>query len=180
MAGYDGYSKSNNALNAEYEGKMTASALAKHIGHGATAKGVNAVLIPCEWHHTSSRYNRTNYFDLDGDASDLAAESDSADIEAAKQTLIEKIIDASKSETKKEEIIESAHVEWIEWGGTRNHPKATKCTADHCRVVVKGQFATITAMVQGLNFTTIPPQPMMIEKTFRKKLDANGFSFRAE
>lgn len=69
MAGYDGYSKSNNAVQAEREGKKTASKLAAwirrrgHLYKGCTAADVAATMKPCEWHHTSKFYNVTNYYD---------------------------------------------------------------------------------------------------------------------
>lgn len=69
MAGYDGYSRSNNAIIAEEEGKYPASKFAsivkKHKKYkGCTASDVSAVLLIDEWHHTSCRYNRTNFYTL--------------------------------------------------------------------------------------------------------------------
>ena len=40
MAGYDGFSQSNNAVDAENAGLLTASGIVRRIGHGATAAGV--------------------------------------------------------------------------------------------------------------------------------------------
>jgi hypothetical protein len=61
MAGYDGYSKSNNALAAEAEGKYPASVLARKLG--VTVAAVREHLSPCETHHTSKNYNMTDYYD---------------------------------------------------------------------------------------------------------------------
>lgn len=68
MAGYAGYSKSNNAVAAEREGKMVATKFAAWVKRwkryrGCTARDVAAALSPCEWHHTSKRYNCTDYYD---------------------------------------------------------------------------------------------------------------------
>jgi hypothetical protein len=46
MAGYDGYSQLNNAIEAERAGLMIASDVARVIGRGATAAGVTEVLTP--------------------------------------------------------------------------------------------------------------------------------------
>jgi hypothetical protein len=66
MAGYDGYSKSNNALKAEREGKMNKTSFlkwARKYFRGIKAVDLDAVISPCEWHHTSCKYNCTNYYD---------------------------------------------------------------------------------------------------------------------
>lgn len=68
MAGYNGYSKSNNAVAAEESGLMVASVFAaklrrEHgVGH-CTANDVAECFAPSEWHHTSKYYNRVNYYD---------------------------------------------------------------------------------------------------------------------
>ena len=61
MAGYCGYSKSNNAIEAERNNKFPASRLAKLLG--VKTKALRAVLAPCEYHHTSKFFNATNYYD---------------------------------------------------------------------------------------------------------------------
>ena len=62
MAGYHNYSKSNNAIAAERNGRYPASHVAKMLGVPVAwvrLQGTN------EWHHTSARYNVTNYYDLE-------------------------------------------------------------------------------------------------------------------
>lgn len=69
MSGYYGFSKSNRAIKAEQEGKMTATAMSFWLrSKGKRYKGCNssvikAALFPCEFHHTSKYYNKTNYYD---------------------------------------------------------------------------------------------------------------------
>jgi len=128
MAGYDEYSKSNNAVAAEDAGLLTASQVAKRIGHGATATGVKAVLTASEWHHTSKMYNCTDYFDFDGEAWD-ATESN--------RDLAAEIIAASKASSG---IRYRANVEWLEWGGSRKHPVATKYSAENIEVEERGDW----------------------------------------
>nr|WP_308570854.1 hypothetical protein [uncultured Prevotella sp.] len=58
---YIGYSKSINAASAEHEGKYPASKAAKVLGVSMAA--LKRCMQPCEWHHTSCRYNHTDYYD---------------------------------------------------------------------------------------------------------------------
>ena len=68
--------------------------------------------------------------------------------------------DARKeTETK---VYKNCRVEWLEWGGTKNHPTCKKMTADNCVVTVKGQTAEVKT-----------PDG----KIFIKRLYTNGFSF---
>jgi hypothetical protein len=61
MAGYSGYSKSNNAIDAESRGLMTASQCGKALG--IPSKCIKKNLEPVEWHHTSKFFNETDYYD---------------------------------------------------------------------------------------------------------------------
>ena len=61
MAGYNGFSKSNNAVEAEAAGRKPASALAKALGCKTGA--VRDLLGRSEWHHSSSYYNEVDYYD---------------------------------------------------------------------------------------------------------------------
>lgn len=60
--GYSGYSKSNNAIEAESEGRYPASVAAKKLGVKTGA--IKLYIDTDEWHHTSSMYNRTPYYDI--------------------------------------------------------------------------------------------------------------------
>lgn len=137
MAGYDGYSMSNNARAARQQGRVPASVLARQIGRGATAAGVAAVLTPTEWHHTSAKYNRTNFYDLESAVENMV-ESEEMSEEAARAALEDRIVAASKPKT---ETVEHAGVtvRWLEWGGTKARPKATERRAENCRVVDAGK-----------------------------------------
>jgi len=123
LAGYSDFSKSNNVVEAENSGLFSASKIAKIIGGGATAAGVRAVLQPVEWHHTSSWYNSTDYYRL-------------SDAEDRRDSIIK------KSKSNKNTITGLYYIEWLEWGGTRRHPKATKhsgtyqCTIKGCHIII--------------------------------------------
>lgn len=69
MAGYCGWSKSNNAVAAEHEGKLPLSRAVAVVAReaGCTRKQARAALEavgPCEWHHTSKKYNPTDYYEV--------------------------------------------------------------------------------------------------------------------
>lgn len=70
MAGYAGFSKSNNAINAENEGRFPLSIAKKMLSTQAkiTQKVAEIALKAThsgEWHHTSKFYNRVNYYDIE-------------------------------------------------------------------------------------------------------------------
>ncbi len=69
MAGYAGYSKSNNAVAAEKEGRFPLTAatnmLAEETGmKRADAKALLLKLHTGEYHHSSKFYNRVQYYDV--------------------------------------------------------------------------------------------------------------------
>lgn len=86
MAGYNGYSMSNNAVTAYSNGekplsKWTRSAILTAIAHmivnedlpeeiiadidGMKTAELKRFLVPSSWHHTSCQYNRTTFYVLD-------------------------------------------------------------------------------------------------------------------
>ena len=87
MSGYYGYSMSNNAMAAYEAGlkpvsKWTRAELLEACGDKSelvkplTVAELRAVLLyRAEWHHTSSHYNRTDFYAFDADAlEELTAE----------------------------------------------------------------------------------------------------------
>jgi len=168
MSGYSDYSKSNNAVQAEGECRFP-------LGRAAKLAGVPKDLVKRfirtdEWHHTSGWYNRVNYysvreirivFGLEPAATDEADEM--MDCASHNPEAI-----AALAAFKPTKVETATHtdcvVEWIEWSGSRNHPKATERRAEGCTVAVKGQTATIT-LPSGATLT--------------KRLATNGFSFKA-
>jgi hypothetical protein len=68
--GYVGYSRSKRAAEAESEGKLPLTHAVKSLSEeaGITRKEAREILEtlgPCEWHHTSCKFNRTNFYDVD-------------------------------------------------------------------------------------------------------------------
>jgi len=143
MAGYVDFSKSNNAVAAENEGRFPASTLARKLKVKTAA--IKELLKPCEWHHTSSWYNTTDYYDIE-DALEILSE-----------------LKTWKSPDS--EIIDHGicTVKYLEWGGSRRRPKATKIVEENCCVMQKDNWCTIKTS-DG--------------KSFRKNINTNGFSFK--
>lgn len=106
MAGYFGFSKSNNAVDAELSGLFPASVLAKKIGVSTAA--IKSLMEISEWHHTSSYYNKTNYYSLE-DAIEI--------IDRLK---------AYRNEKSDDEDLGMCKINFILWEGSRSRPKPNK------------------------------------------------------
>jgi hypothetical protein len=155
MAGYDGFSMSNNARAAYDAGLVPASKT------GVPAELVRRFVRPAEWHHTSARYNCTHFYDRAEVRATFGLEAH-PDFETDPKAVA--ALAASRAPAA-EQVYGPCRVEWIDWGGTRRHPKATPRTENGCRVVVRGSLATITLPGGG---------------TLRKRIGANGFRFITE
>jgi hypothetical protein len=122
MPGYVGQSKSVSAVNAEADCKFPATEAARRLGVSVAA--VKAILVPCEWHHTSKYYNQTDYYDVtDLSEDELAALRAYRPAHPQGRTYL-------------------ADVRWLEWSGSRNHCKATERTAQAVDVTERGAFYT--------------------------------------
>ena len=144
MAGYFEFSKSNNAVAAEESGRYPATTLGKLLG--VKPKAIKALLTASEWHHTSSHFNKTDYYDA-GEA----------------QERLEEL--KAWQEPKAGEIIHpGCSGEFVDWSGTRNHPKATVVKFESLEVVEKGDWFTFIIQVT----------PVMVRK-IRKGRNTNGF-----
>lgn len=119
MAGYCGFSMSNNAIFAYENGKIPFSKLPakiKKIG----VENLKRFCPPCEYHHTGKFYNSTDFYDL---AEVLAVfgieESDGYLFEDYKNP---EAVEFLKN-YKKENTVETFFglIEWSEWVGTRRH-----------------------------------------------------------
>jgi hypothetical protein len=140
MAGYDGYSMSNNARTAYATGEMPKSKWSKaailaavqnayspdmRFDLAALAKVPLAglrdlVLVQSSWHHTSSHYNRTDFYAVN---EDRLSELTNADVaEAIDQAKAQKAHVATP-------VSERWECEYLVWSGSRKHPKAKVETA---------------------------------------------------
>lgn len=144
MAGYFEFSKSNNAVAAEESGRYPATTLGKILG--VKPKAIKALLTASEWHHTSSHYNKTDYYDAE------EAQERLEDLKAWQEPKAGEIVHPGCSG------------EYIEWSGTRNYPKATVVKFENLAVVEKGDWFTFY----------LPDQTKTVYK-IRKGRSTNGF-----
>ena len=63
MAGYHNFSMSNNAVDAYHRGLLPASKAAREFGFKSTA-ALRSCVRSGEWHHTSKKFNATDFFDV--------------------------------------------------------------------------------------------------------------------
>ena len=122
MAGYDNYSMSNNAVMAYETGekpksKWTKKEIIEELRDQSEYLNVDInelkklpistlreiALVQSSWHHTSSYFNRTAFYIVD------ASRIEEEDLKIEKKEITEKRV--------------RAH--YLEWSGTRKHPKAT-------------------------------------------------------
>lgn len=167
MAGYYQYSRSNNAIAAYKSGEKPLSKWTKtgiieaierkiedeeltlncNLGKlkKLPVKVLKQICLYCSsWHHTSNHYNKTDFYSIDIDS-----------VERLTDERIDKEIAESKTEKPNEPIEERWKCAFLEWSGTRKHPKATEVIEEG---IVKGQWFY---RVDGS----------------KKKTTANGFRF---
>ena len=161
MAGYNGWSMSNNAIEAYENGEKPLSKWTKTDIFEAIEEQevelkctieklrkipVNVLKLVClrysSWHHTSNRFNKTDFYSLDVDY-----------IENLTDEKIEELIIKYKTEDKPLE--EKWKCAFLEWSGSRKHPKATE-------VIEEG---------------TIKGDWFYRKDGSKKKTSANGFRF---
>ena len=140
MAGYKGYSMSNNAVDAYEQGEMPLSkwtkaamleiveasdelsAAQKRTISKLTAAQLKVYLTRSSWHHTSSHYNRTDFYAVDLDTlrgmtlEDIAATP------------------APAPKPKVELKREVRRCRYLTWEGSRKHPKAVE-HFEECEIV---------------------------------------------
>lgn len=126
MSGYNGYSMSNNAVMAYENGekpfsKWTKAEILEVLAEKKTAEYMEAVkrltvsetkslfLNMTSWHHTSSMFNRTEFYSVSLDIP----------IEAIAGTIARR---TPKHEKKADTAIK-ARIIYGEWTGSRRHPK---------------------------------------------------------
>lgn len=151
MAGYYNYSKSNNAIAAERNGRYPASRVAKMLG-------VPTLWVQRqrsrEWHHTSSRYNITDYYDVE----EL---QDHLDTPEGQEQLAQVRAELDALKGSPERVWTCVEVRWLEWGGTRAHPRAKERSETGCTVTDAGGKFVVITLPNG--------------SSFRKGKNTNGF-----
>ena len=134
-SGYNGYRMSNRAVQAYEDGEMPLSKWTKekiirkvveydHFTKEELKKYTKKVLtkyflIESSWHHTSSYCNKTYFYSID---ENVAETGSIKELEAIKK---EYTAEREPDKIKKVKV-QKAKIKYLEWGGTRSHPKATE------------------------------------------------------
>lgn len=165
MAGYSGWSMSNNAVDAYSNGEKPLSKWTKADIFDTIEE--QEIELKCSmekfkklpvkvlkevclryssWHHTSNHYNQTDFYSLD-----------ISRIENLTDEKIDRLLADYKAEKKNEEkpTEEKWRCAFLEWTGTRKHPVAKEIVEDG---IVKGNW-------------------FYRKDGSRKKTTANGFEF---
>ena len=147
MAGYNGFSMSNNAVAAYEDGEKPLSKWTKTDIFDAINK--QEVELKCSieklkklpvkvlkevcltyssWHHTSNHYNKTDFYSLDIDR-----------IENLTDDKIEELLLDYKTGKKAESkpLEERWECAFLEWSGSRKHPVATEVIEEG---IIKGNW----------------------------------------
>ena len=167
MAGYYGFSMSNNAVDAYESGEKPLSKWTKTDIIAAIEDAISEeelTLLCCieklkkapvtvlkdlcleysSWHHTSKYYNKTDFYSLNIDRLERLTDED-----------ITKEIAEYRQKKKTEPTAEKWKCAFLEWGGTRKHPTATEIVEEG---LVKGNW-------------------FYLSNGTKKKTTANGFRF---
>lgn len=147
MAGYNGWSMSNNAVAAYEDGEKPLSKWTKtNILEAIEQQEIElkcsieklkklptkilkeVCLVYSSWHHTSSHYNRTDFYSLDVD--EIANLTDDK---------IEELLLCYKTDKKAESkpLEEKWECAFLEWSGSRRHPVATEIIEEG---IIKGDW----------------------------------------
>ena len=165
MAGYSGYSMSNNAVAAYENGEKPLSKWKKaDILEAVKTQEVELKCSPSKlqklpavllkeiclcyssWHHTSSHYNETKFYMLNAEYLEILTDAMVDEIAAEYNKTYAK---------EKQPVEETWECAFLEWSGTRKHPKATEVVEQG---IVRGQW-------------------FYRKDGTKKKTSANGFRF---
>lgn len=147
MAGYSGWSMSNNAVAAYEDGEKPLSKWRKidileaiegsEMEFKCSIEKLRKLPVKIlkelclrysSWHHTSNHYNETDFYSLDED-----------EIESLTDDKIDELLNEYKANKKEES--EPTEEKWrcafLEWGGTRKHPTVTETIEEG---IVKGDW----------------------------------------
>lgn len=151
-SGYSGYSMSNRAVEAYENGEKPISKWTKTVffeelnenleDYNISAEKINALkslkvsilkenfLKKSSWHHTSNYFNNTDFYKIN--------------LDKIEQMTIDEINALKNQETAKKEIQEpekkKGKIFYLEWSGSRKHPKATERVLENVYIMEKGCF----------------------------------------
>lgn len=146
MAGYNGFSMSNNACAAYGDGRMPISKWTRAeilsriesirpdslaLFQKVKVSVLKDRLLSCsEWHHTSSWYNKTKFYKIDEDLILKMTEDDIREMASI------------QSEPKKVDEPNNflGTIHYLEWSGTRKHPHASEMVLEDVQIEERGCF----------------------------------------
>lgn len=153
-SGYSGYSMSNRAREAYDEGekpksKWTKAEIIAVIEEYARDNEIGVPLsvlkkTPCKtlkdvllvktsWHHTSSYANRTNFYSVDLDK-----------LSALTEETFANAVEWEGMGKKSTPNVYRGDIKYLEWSGTRKHPKAKECIVRDVNIEEKGCYYIVT------------------------------------
>ncbi|MHB8281275.1 MAG: hypothetical protein ACYDDE_00555 [bacterium] len=158
MAGYNyKLGISNNAVTAYKSGLLPATKI-----KGIPSKLIKEFCAAEEWHHTNTKFFNETYFYNPEYVLATFGKIKHQEYMANKEA-IQSLKEYNKNPKKKEiKIFENCFVEWLEWSGSKKHPKCDKKIAENCKVTIKGVTATIETSDK---------------KVFTKRIATKGFEF---
>ena len=163
MSGYYGYSMSNNAVEAYMRGekpisRWTKAEILEAVSEIDADKAILLKKVPLHalkkhflvrtsWHHTSLLYNETDFYSID---------------EGAVETLTPELVQMYQQEVKPKAEIQTfrGDIHFLEWYGTRRHPRTTEKVLADVNIKRRGMFY----YVSDDNGTCL----------LKKKIDSNG------
>ena len=164
--GYVGYSMSVNMAEAQEENRLPASKAAKALG--VSTQAIKETIPTSEWHHASSYYNKVDVYDINPYLELKAGKELSTD-EYSEEDIAEykENWEAMKAFPKPDKSVKQFYgdAEWLEWSGSRAHPKAEEHKETGILIEEKGSFYTFYLP----NGTTV-----------KKKIGSNGTYVKSE
>ena len=156
MAGYSWESgMSNSAVDCYNEGLMPAGKIGK-----VPASLIKEYCEYREWHHTSSHFNMTEFYDREEVLATFGL-IESEEYEVNPEAV--KALKEFNEQKKGKPLVLVSRFKYLEWGGTRKHPYASEVQAKGT-ITIKGLTATIE-IENGVRF--------------QKRMTTNGFEIDA-
>jgi hypothetical protein len=137
MAGYDGFSKSNNALHAEGQGLLPISRISAKTKIPSAL--IREFVSPKEKHHTSAHYNLTDYYSVNEVEVIFGKRGPSLEeIEQGIEANPDAITTLRASHKLTGQVHENCYARWLEWSGSRANARASEHSAKNVTVTRRG------------------------------------------
>ena len=165
MAGYYGYSMSNNAVDSYNSGEKPLSKWSKanildalspeqrEAAKGMSLAALRELFLEYRgWHHTSSHYNRTEFYGIAEELNEITVEQIEEAAERDKKEREEKRALTPKKSAPK---YITAKVSYVYWTGTRKHPKPNEVHGEVVHFMSDEQMVKTAVGIKRLSSLTI-------------------------